>query len=443
MIAYFDCFHGASGDMLLASLFDAGLKQDALNDILTRLPLSGYSVEHRPTVSHHVSGSRVIVHVTEPHPQRTWADIRALLEQSDLPQRTRTWTLNAFARLARAEAGVHGVPVDDVHFHEVGAVDSIIDMVSVCAGLEILGVEKVFASPLPLGKGWVETQHGPLPVPAPATLSLLAERGIPILPAVSEGELVTPTAAALLAELATFDQPAFRVRHVGYGFGHKEFDRLNGVRVWLGKQQYSPTDSDTASTPAPTEDTHHSHTHTHSHDHGHTHTHAHTHSHTYSHTSSSSPKEAVVEMRCNLDDATGEVVAYAIEKLLEAGALDVWATPLMMKKGRPAMQLSCLARPTDVTNFLDLILRETPTFGVRWQTMERFASRRQTAVVATPWGEVRVKQKFLGEDVITTAPEYEDCAVIARTYNVPLATVYSEALKASAATSPISVNGKK
>jgi uncharacterized protein (DUF111 family) len=282
-----------------------------------------------------------------------------------------------------------------------------------------------------LGKGWVETQHGPLPVPAPATLSLLAERGIPILPAVSEGELVTPTAAALLAELATFDQPAFRVRHVGYGFGHKEFDRLNGVRVWLGEPQHPPTDSDTT----PAEDTHHSPFHLHGHEHPHSH----------SPTSPPSPREAVIEMRCNLDDATGEVVAYAIEKLLEAGALDVWATPLMMKKGRPAMQLACLARPTDVTNFLDLILRETPTFGVRWQTMERFASRRQTAVVATPWGEVRVKQKFLGEDVITTAPEYEDCAAIARTYDVPLATVYTEALKASATatTSPMSVNGKK
>ncbi len=428
-IAYFDCFHGAAGDMLLASLLDAGLELAALEAALAALPLSGYTIEWQRVVSHHVAGSRLRVRVATAQPARNWATIRTMLEQSNLPPRARHWALGAFARLARAEAAIHGVAADDVHFHEIGAVDSIIDTVGVCVGLDLLGVERIYASPLPLGNGWVRTQHGYLPVPAPATLALLAEVGAPLLPTATRGELVTPTAAALLAELATFSQPALRLRRIGYGFGHKEFDRLNGLRVWLGN------DEATQPTPHSTSTHHHTHEHEHGHDHHEHHTHHH-HEHEHSHadtTNADRPAaqlETVIELRCNLDDATGEVIAYTIERLLAAGALDAWAAPLVMKKGRPALQLACLARPDSVDTLARLILHETPTLGVRWQAMARLAAERQIVQVATPWGSVRLKQKLIEGVVVASAPEYEDCAKLARTHNVPLAQIYAAALDA-------------
>jgi hypothetical protein len=386
-IAYFDCFHGAAGDMLLASLLDAGLELAALERVLAALPLAGYRLQHERAVSHHISGSRFRVHAETPQPARSWADIRALLAGSSLPERTRTAALAVFARLARAEAQIHGVPVDEVHFHEVGALDSIIDVVGVCAALELLGIEAVYASALPTGGGWVATQHGHLPVPAPATLALLAEAHAPTVPAPAPGELLTPTAAALLAELASFRQPAMRLHAVGYGLGHKEFARLNGLRVWLGAADAAQPEQ----------------------------------------------IEPLVELCCNLDDATGEVLAYTIERLLEAGALDAWAAPLLMKKGRPATQLACLARPGDVQRLAALILAETPTLGVRWQPMERLAAGRRMGEARTPWGVVRVKQKIIAGAVVASAPEYEDCAALARAHGVPLAQVYTAALRSSEA----------
>lgn len=246
-IAYFDCFHGAAGDMLLASLLDAGLDLSLLKAVLALLPLEGATLEHQRIISHHLSGSRVSVSIQEPQPPRTWRDIRALLEASPLPERTHRQTLAVFARLARAEASVHGVPVDAVHFHEIGALDSIIDITGVCAALELLNISLVFASPLPLGSGWVSTQHGLLPVPAPATLAVLAEAGVPTIPAPtgSSGELLTPTAAALLAELAQFQQPPMHIHHVGYGFGQREYEYPNGLRVWIGEPLAAPHPTDT------------------------------------------------------------------------------------------------------------------------------------------------------------------------------------------------------
>jgi uncharacterized protein (TIGR00299 family) protein len=416
-IAYFDCFHGAAGDMLLASMLDAGLDMPALEEVLAHLPLDGYTLEHTVVTSHHVRGSRFTVHEHTPQPSRTWADIRAMLETSPLPPRTRSWALAAFVRLAQAEAAVHGVSLDTVHFHEVGAVDSIVDMVGVCAALDLLGIEQVYASPLPTGNGWVETAHGPLPVPAPATLKILADATVPIVPAASSGELLTPTAAALLAELAQFGQPPMQVEHIGYGFGHKGYDRLNGLRVWLGKG-----------------------THNHKHHHDHDHPHEHPAPPTVGReageggqpsvpcSSLTTPYEHVVELRCNLDDVTGELVAYTIEQLLAAGALDAWATPLVMKKGRPAVQLSCLAYPTDRDALAQLILHETPTFGVRWETNERCIAERQIVQVETTWGRVRLKQKLIGGKVVSSTPEYDDCADLARATGVSFAQIYQSAI---------------
>ncbi|MCX7790939.1 MAG: nickel pincer cofactor biosynthesis protein LarC [Chloroflexaceae bacterium] len=404
-VAYFDCFHGAAGDMLLAALLDAGLDAAALQTALDELGLDGYTLTARRALSHGVMGTRLEIAVREDQPSRDWAQIRALIAAASLPAPAQTWAMGAFARLARVEAAIHGVPVEQVHFHEIGAVDSIVDTVGVCVGLALLGVERVYASPLPLGRGWVPTRHGPLPVPAPATLALLAEAGAPVLPAPpgSEGELVTPTAAALLAELAHFTQPSMIVRRVGYGLGQQEFPRLNGLRVWIGEAYpvsgeeppARPTQPVPGALPA--------------------------------------PPETLCELRCNLDDATGEGVAYAIERLLAAGALDAWATPLVMKKGRPALQLACLARPEQVADLASLMLRETPSLGVRWSPVERQAADRDWITAATPWGAVRVKRKLLDGVVAGLAPEYEDCATLARANNLPLAQVYAAALRAAEA----------
>jgi uncharacterized protein (TIGR00299 family) protein len=429
-IAYFDCFHGAAGDMLLAALLDAGLELPALEAALAGLGLAGYRLRAERTLSHGVSGTRLHVELDGGQPQRDWATIRTLIAAAPLGERARAWALGAFGRLARAEAAVHGVPVEQVHFHEVGAVDSIVDTVGVCVGLELLGVEAVYASALPLGRGWVRTQHGPLPVPAPATLALLAEAGAPTIPAPpgSEGELLTPTAAALLAELAAFRQPPMTIARVGYGLGHKEFGRLNGLRVWVGEMQKAEG----------------------GHGHGHGHEYGHgpdaerpsdepgagwqgqaggSTLHAASPTQHSQ-REALVELRANLDDATGEVIAYALERLLAAGALDAWAAPLVMKKGRPAVLLSCLARPEQADALAELVLRETPSLGVRWSPAERMAAGRDWVEAATPWGAVRVKRKLLGGAVAGAAPEYEDCAALARASGVPLAAVYAAALRA-------------
>ena len=398
-VAYFDCFHGAAGDMLLAALLDAGLSFADLEMVLAGLDLTGYTLRHERVTSHGVTGSRCHCTVAAGQPPRNWAQIRALLTAAPLPGPSRAWALGTFERLARAEATIHGVPVEQVHFHEVGAVDSIVDTVGVCVGLALLGVEQVYASALPLGRGWVVTQHGPLPVPAPATLALLAEVSAPTLPAPldSDGELVTPTAAALLATLATFRQPPMTLAQVGYGFGQKTFPRLNGLRVWLGNTTTVPSD-----------------------DHHHHHADAPTESH-----------EALVEVRCNLDDATGELVAYVIEQLFVAGALDAWAVPLVMKKGRPAVQLACLVRPEQTSAFAASILRETPTLGVRWSPVERVGAARDWVTAVTPWGAVRVKRKLLGGAVASMAPEYEDCAALARAHGLPLTHVYAAALRSA------------
>ncbi len=438
-VAYFDCFHGAAGDMLLAALLDAGLALADLEGALAALGLEGYRLRVERALSHGIAGSRLRVEVAVGQPQRDWAQIRALLESAALPGRAREWAIGAFGRLARAEAAIHGVPADAVHFHEVGAVDSIVDTVGVCVGLALLGVERVYASALPLGRGWVRTQHGPLPVPAPATLALLAEAGVPTLPAPpgSDGELVTPTAAALLAELATFQQPPMTVARVGYGLGHREFPRLNGLRVWLGDapepQRGHEHSHGHDHDPGHSHDHGHEHSHEHDHDHAHSHDHDHGHGHEHDPGHSHGPQpapEPLVELRCNLDDATGELVAYAVEALLAAGALDAWATPIVMKKGRPAVQLSCLARPERAEALAALILRETPSLGVRWSAAERLAAGRDWVRAATPWGEVRVKRKLLDGRAVGAAPEYEDCAALARAHGVPLAQVYAAALGA-------------
>jgi hypothetical protein len=262
-----------------------------------------------------------------------------------------------------------------------------VDVVGFVSALEILGVERVYASPVPLGSGSIETAHGRIPVPAPATLALLAEVGAPSRPHPAETEIVTPTAAALLSEVATFERPAMRLLDVGYGFGEKEFDWANGLRVWVGEAV----------------------------------------------SSSRVTPHQVVEIACNIDDTTGEALGYAMERLFAAGALDVWFTPIQMKKNRPAFTLTVLAAAEDADRLAALVLRETSTLGVRLSpVMERIVAVRRSRQVELPWGLVRVKEKWLSGERHAVSPEYEDCARIAREQDIPLLQVFEAAARRAA-----------
>jgi uncharacterized protein (TIGR00299 family) protein len=383
MIAYFDCFSGASGDMLLGGLLDAGLPLEELQADLAQLPVGGYRLEVARVTRRGLTGThlRVCVDAAD-RPVRHFSAVEQIIGSSSLPARIRERSLAVFRRLAGVEAAIHGIPLDAVHFHELGAVDSLVDIVGFCCALERLGVEAVNCSALPLGGGSIDTEHGRLPVPAPATLALLAEAGAPTVPGPGLAELVTPTGAALLTHLASFEQPDMVIRRVGYGFGTKEFPWANALRVWLG-EPLAPA--------------------------------------------SSAEADEAVELSCNLDDATGEALGYAMQQLFAAGALDVWFTPIQMKKNRPATQLSVLARPEQAAALAELLLRDTPTLGVRAHAVHRTKASRQVREVETPWGNVRVKVKSLHGIALAAAPEYDDCAHLAASAGVPLIQVMEAA----------------
>lgn len=382
-IGYFDCFSGASGDMLLGSLLDAGLALADLEADLARLGVSGYRLAADQVTRHGISGThlRVLIEPGE-RPARNLPAIEQIVGASELPEHIRAQSLSVFRRLAQAEAAIHGTGVNDIHFHELGAVDSLVDVVGFVCALERLNIVAVYSSPLTLGSGSIQTEHGRLPAPAPATLELLAQVGAPAVPGPARTELLTPTGAALLTEFAAFQRPAMTLQSVGYGFGTKTFDWPNALRVWLGEPL--------SDAPSPDAD-------------------------------------QVVLLACNLDDATGEMLGYAMDRILAAGALDVWFTPIQMKKNRPATTLSVLCLPEDAGSLATLLLRETTTLGVRRQLLSRSKAARETRHVDTPWGPVRVKAKLLAGEVVQVSPEYDDCARIAADAGVPLHEVMTKA----------------
>lgn len=378
-IIYFDCFSGISGDMALGALIDAGLSLEALHHALQRLNIHGWELHAAHEVRGSLAGTRANVVAPEDHVHRNLDDIRAIISAASLPAAVIDRSMRIFTILAEAEARVHGTTVDQIHFHEVGALDAIIDIVGVVIGLDLLGVEQVFASPLPLGAGWVRTAHGPLPVPAPATLAILASAGVPVTSDETPFELTTPTGAAILAALATFRRPPMRLRAIGYGFGARQTERPNALRVWLGD-----LDEEDAS----------------------------------------ARQQGLVLLETNIDDQPAEQIAYAADRLREAGALDVWGTPILMKKGRAGVLLSALVPAVLEEAAVDLIMRETTTLGVRRRPVERHECDRDIVEVATPLGTARVKRKWRRGELIGAAPEYEDCTRIARERGVPLAAVY-------------------
>ena len=367
--------------MLLGALLDAGLGAEDLRQALGTLGISGYRLEISPERRGALMGTRcrVVVAADEAHGHRHLADIEQLLQGSSLDAAIKERSLAVFRRLAGAEAAVHGMSVEQVHFHEVGAVDAIVDVVGTVAGLALLGVEAVHGSPLPLGRGMVRCAHGTIPIPAPATVRLLT--GVPVYDPGIQRELVTPTGAALLSTLAVGfgPAPAMTLESVGYGVGADAADDPpNLLRVMIGTGTSMVT------------------------------------------------SERLLLLESNIDDMNPEFYDYLMERLFALGALDVGLIPMQMKKNRPGVLLRVLTEPRNRSVLLASVFAETTTLGVRVQELERVALIRETAMVATPYGQMRVKRTRLPGGEVRSTPEYEDCKRAAQTHGLPLRSIYEQ-----------------
>ncbi len=416
-ILYFDCFSGISGDMTLGALLDLGIDADVFKRELDRLNLPGYVVHIERKLAKGIAGTDIDVILTQddeggnheheddhsrhnhshPHDhnhhshgheshggtERSLGDIMAIINGSGLSQRIKDFSGRVFAEIAAAEARVHGKPIDEVHFHEVGAVDSIVDIAGTAICLELLGIDRVYASPLHDGKGFIECRHGIIPVPVPAVVEMLAGSGIPLISEDVPTELVTPTGMGIIKCLAESfgDRPDMRIDRTGYGIGKRETGRLNALRVFIGEPFGDASEGD-----------------------------------------------EIVVMETNIDDSSPEIIGYTAEKLFDKGALDVFYTPIYMKKNRPAFMLTVLAHPEDEEMLANIILTETTTLGIRTSLSRRYCMERETVGVATAYGEARVKIASRGA-FRKAAPEYEDCRRLAGLHGVPISKIYETVME--------------
>jgi uncharacterized protein (TIGR00299 family) protein len=429
---YLDLFSGISGDMFIGALIDLGVDAGQLERELGKLALKGYhlhagrshkgsiegvkfdvhlesdhdhadshththshssthTVAHTHGHSHSSAHSHSHSHAHEHEDSRNFADIKRLLQQSQLSDWVKAKTVAVFERIAVAEGKIHGLPPDQVHFHEVGAVDSIVDITGACIALELLGKPRVLANAVVEGNGWIDCAHGRLPIPAPATLAILGARGIPLTQCDEPHELVTPTGAALLAELVESFGPmrGLVANKIGFGLGTRENrTRPNVLRAILGETAESTGTHDWQT-------------------------------------------DTITVLETNLDDISAEILGHFVEQALAAGALDVFHTPIQMKKNRPGVLLTVLCAEAQGDKFTELILRETSSFGVRRHLAERRKLSRALVKVSTPYGEVTVKIGRLDGKIVQAAPEYESCKKLAEQTRVPLKAVYEAAVKAA------------
>ena len=382
---YFDAFSGVSGDMTLGGLLALGLSLDHLRSELTLLPVGGYRLDASRRKVNGIAATKLDVVLDQDkrtgHHHTHFSQIRSMIGDSDLPAATRERALAIFTKLAIAEAKVHGKKPDDVAFHEVGAVDSVVDIVGTAIGVEELGIERVYVSELPLGSGFVECQHGTMPVPAPATVELI--EGMPVRYGEGAGELVTPTGAAIVAALAQPGRPeGFVPRRVGYGAGTRTLsDRPNLLRLVLGEVEEQK--------------------------HG----------------------EVLSVLESNIDDSNPEIFEHVTALLFAAGAKDVWLQPVVMKKGRPAVVLSVLGATALCETLAGIVMRETSSIGVRAYSVNRFEAPREERVVETPYGLISVKVSRAPDGTLNFAPEYEACRRAAVEHNVALKQVYAAAMR--------------
>lgn len=448
VIAYFECFSGASGDMILGALVDAGWPIHALRDALEAMPLDGWELDVSATKKGALRATKVTIRVTAPQPERSVLEIVPMIKASRLSDTVKARAIALFRELADVEALQHADEPDNVHFHEVGAVDSILDIVGSVAGLEALGVTTVRVSPVNVGGGLVNSRDGILPVPGPATLELLRRRGIPMYSSEYGPEFLTPTGALVLGCLADSAGPfpPMTVERIGYGAGQKDFRIPNVLRVSIGRALPGPDPigrvrAALAADPTSTNSPAHDHA-THDHDHA-THDHAtHDHDHT---TDQVLPRprihaaltigahadtyleDEVVQIETNVDDMSGEWFGYLAETLMAKGALDVTMIPATMKKGRPGTLVSVLVRSDRTDDAVATLFRETTTLGLRIRPTRRLMLHRRTDTVQTPYGPIRVKVAMHGGSVRGAAPEYEDCRAAATRADVPLQAVMSAA----------------
>jgi uncharacterized protein (TIGR00299 family) protein len=438
---YLDIFSGISGDMFIGALLDLGVAPDDLEHELEKLKLDGYHLHISRAHKSAIEGVKFDVHLahehmhagrtahTHPHSHedhahehehhhhheddqdahqhepghhhheeeehqhshgRNFSEIKNLISSSSLSDWVKEKSIAVFHHIAVAEGKIHGLPPEQVHFHEVGAVDSIVDIVGGCIGLELLGKPRVLASPVVEGTGWINCAHGRFPIPAPATLSILGQRGIPVSQCDEPNELVTPTGAALLAELVEEFGPMrdLVAEKIGFGLGTRDNKtRPNVLRAILGKTTSAKSKHDWEI-------------------------------------------DSITVLETNLDDISPEILGHFVEQALAAGALDLFHTPIQMKKNRPGVLLTILCAETDADRFTEMILRETSSFGVRRYSAERRKLAREFATVNTPYGEVTVKLGKLDGKIVQAAPEFESCKKVARAAKVPLKTIYEAATKA-------------
>ena len=375
-VAYFDCFAGISGDMTLGALVDAGLSFAALKSELDKLSVREFTLSQRRVEKHGIAGTKIDVNAREGHVHRHLKDVLEIINSSSISASAKEKAARVFQKLAEAEAKIHGTTIEGVHFHEVGAVDAIVDVVGAIVGLELLEIEAIYASKFRFGSGHTRGAHGAMPVPVPAVVEMT--KGFPSERTNIPYELVTPTGAALLTALASNigETIQLRTESTGYGAGTRDVEQVpNFLRVEIGELVADPR------------------------------------------------TDFPVLLETNIDDMTPEIYGYLIDRLFEAGARDAFLTPVIMKKGRPGIQLTVLADPNKETELTELIFSETTTLGIRRLPIQRHILERRTDTVQTPYGPIRVKIADIGGKQRIT-PEYDDCARIAREKQVPILDVY-------------------
>jgi len=378
-IAYLDCFSGVSGDMLVGSLVDAGLPFEELKRIIYGLNLDGYTISAKKEGRNNIFGTKFYVSLKEKHQKaRYLKDIKEIITNSDIPLTVVEKCVSIFEKLAITESEIHHISPDEIHFHEVGAVDSIIDIVASVAGIYLLGIEKLFVSRMPVGKGIITSAHGKIPLPSPATIALL--EGVPIYDSGQEVEMITPTGAALITSLCSSfgPMPSMIVERVGYGVGSRTLaDRPNLLRILIGN------DIDKRES------------------------------------------ETVVVLESNLDDMSPELLGYLMDRLFDAGAKDVSFSHIQMKKNRPGIQLQVVGQPEDKDKLSNIIFKESTTLGIRFNYSQRSILTRGELMVESPWGKMRVKKVINQGGKTAILPEYEECRRVAKANNLALRDIYA------------------
>jgi uncharacterized protein (TIGR00299 family) protein len=380
-VLYFDCFLGASGDMILSALLDLGVPLDLVQKTIEQIYPHDVKIFLKRVEKNHLSALSLEISAPPSDKSLSYREMKEIIEKADLKQKIKEDSLAILHKLASAEAFVHDINIDDVHFHELGGIDTIVDIVGTATAIDFLSVDQIYSSPLPISYGFIEIEHGILPVPAPATMKLL--EGVPIRQVNVEGETLTPTGAAIITHYAKgYFLPPMRLSKIGLGAGKKDFPIPNILRVLLGESIEKLK------------------------------------------------MEDIVLLETNIDDMAPNLYEFVIDELLKAGALDVFLQPIIMKRSRPGVILSVLSKQEDVEKLCELMFRETTTIGIRLKRLERAVLEREIVKVETKWGEIEVKVAKMGDKILGFSPELRSCEEIARRQNIPLKKVIDEARKA-------------